>query len=77
MPLPSDSPASSNGLPASSAPQCSKSALRVVVFALVLGAILIVVLPLKIPLALRALIAGSDLLAAAVIALYVRQNRQR
>ncbi len=44
--------------------------------ALVTGALLVVVLPLKIPLPLRLLIAASDLLAAAVIALYLRQNRQ-
>lgn len=77
MPLPDPSPPDRNiGTPTDD--PClrrRRSKLRLVVIALAIGALLIVVLPLKIPLPLRLLIAGSDLLAAAVIALYLRQNR--
>lgn len=77
MPLPDPSPPDHNIAPSNDDPclQRRRSKLRLVVIALVIGAVLIVVLPLKIPLPLCLLIAGSDLLAAAVIALYLRQNR--
>lgn len=50
-----------------------KTVLLVVTSALVISAILILVLPLRIPFPLRLVVAGTDLLAAVVVALYLRQ----
>lgn len=67
-------PSSSNDRNAAVAPlRRRKTVLLVVTSALVISAILILVLPLRIPFPLRLVVAGTDLLAAVVVALYLRQ----
>ena len=45
-------------------------------FALVASAVLVLVLPLPLPWSLRAVVAGTDLFAAAVVGLLLRQSSQ-
>ena len=67
-------PSPSNDRNAAVAPlRRRKTVLLVVTSALVISAILILVLPLRIPFPLRMVVAGTDLLAAVVVALYLRQ----
>lgn len=51
--------------------------LIIVCTALVIGAILLIVLPLKLPLPLRLGLASVDLIAAATVWLLARQNSKR
>lgn|GEM_PF-5591126 len=53
-----------------------RGALIVITAALVIGAVLILVLPLRLPFSVRFIVAASDLLAAVVIALILRQTAQ-
>ena len=55
----------------------NRSLLKIVAFALVASAVLVLVLPLPLPWSLRAVVAGTDLFAAAVVALLLRQSAPR
>lgn len=59
-----------------SASDRKRSILKIVAFALVASAVLVLVLPLPLPWSLRAVVAGTDLFAAAVVALLLRQSAQ-
>jgi hypothetical protein len=54
-----------------------RSMLKIVAFALVASAVLVLVLPLPLPWSLRAVVAGTDLFAAAVVGLLLRQSSPR
>ncbi len=51
-----------------------RSVLKLVAFALLASAVLVLILPLPLPWSLRAVVAGTDLFAAAVVALLLRQS---
>jgi hypothetical protein len=51
--------------------------LKIVASALVASAGLVLVLPLPLPWSLRAVVAGTDLLAAVVVAVLLRQSGRR
>lgn len=51
--------------------------LRIAMWMLVASAVIVVVLPLPVPLPIRLMVAGADLIAAAVIWLAARQRADR
>jgi hypothetical protein len=63
--------------PPPSVPNRKRTTLKIVALALVASAVLVLVLPLPLPWPLRAVVAGTDLLAAAVVAVLLRQSAQR
>jgi hypothetical protein len=54
-----------------------RSLLKSVAIALVASAVLVLVLPLPLPWSLRAVVAGTDLLAAIVVGVLLRQSSRR
>jgi len=68
QPLTTPSPAPATGLR-------KRSTLQVILFALLFSAALILILPLKLPLAARLAVAGGDLLAAIMVGFVLYQSK--